>query len=157
DQRDIDDYNRFIAAYTNKGNGKGTTQKGTQSDGGAAAAAARQAERRERLDRQRAQKKAALDRGFNRQKGEAESRSGENMKQLYVSYMKGIKGMPQQTALWGAGGAAESLKNRSQLNYENSRAKENREYTSVLGKLQQRYNDELSALEEMYLARMMDI
>ncbi|MEG0020097.1 MAG: hypothetical protein RR728_06080 [Oscillospiraceae bacterium] len=162
DQRDIDDYKRFIAENINGGKKKKWTggAGASVSDGGAwerEEAAARRREKIAEIERYRGVQRELINGNLNRQKGEAAQRSEENMKQLYVSYMKGLKGMPQQTAAWGAGGAVESLKNRSQLNYENNRAKENQSHATVISALQQKYNDELMALEEKYLSRLMGV
>lgn len=109
------------------------------------------------LNNQKGLQRGLLKNSLDLQAGEARKRSDESLKEMYISYMRGAKGLPQQTAMWGAGGAIESLKNKGQLNYENNRAKENQTYSSVMSKLQQKYNDELMSLEEKYLSRLMNL
>ena len=94
---------------------------------------------------------------YNAQKKSAGMVSDDNMRQLYIAYMQGLKGIPQQSALWGAGGEIESLKNRSRINYEDNRARENRSYAGILGEIQQKYNDDLRELEARYLQRLLDV
>ena len=83
--------------------------------------------------------------------------NSDNLKQLYIAYMQGMRGIPQQSAVWGAGGEIESLKNRSRLNYESNRASENRNYAGVLGDIQQKYNDDLNKLEQKYLQQLLNV
>lgn len=87
----------------------------------------------------------------------AKQNNADNLRQLYIAYMQGLRGVPQQSAVWGAGGEIESLKNRSRLNYETNRAKENRNYTGILGDIQQKYNDDLNELEKKYLQQLLNV
>ena len=87
----------------------------------------------------------------------AKQNNADNLRQLYIAYMQGLRGVPQQSAVWGAGGEIESLKNRSRLNYETNRAKENRNYTGSLGDIQQKYNDDLNELEKKYLQQLLNV
>lgn len=91
------------------------------------------------------------------QKTAAKLSNEDNLKQLYIAYMQGLRGVPQQQALWGAGGEIESLKNRSRLNYETNRAKENRAYSATLNDIQQKYNDDLRQLEQKYLQQLLNV
>ena len=90
-------------------------------------------------------------------KKSAKQTNADNLKQLYIAYMQGMRGIPQQSAVWGAGGEIESLKNRSHLNYESNRASENRNYAGVLGDIQQKYNDDLNKLEQKYLQQLLNV
>ena len=81
----------------------------------------------------------------------------ENMRQLYIAYMQGLKNIPQQTALWGAGGEIESLKHRSRINYEDNRANETRAYSGILAEIEQKYMDDLRELEARYLQRLLNV
>ena len=90
-------------------------------------------------------------------KNAAKLNNSDNLKQLYIAYMQGLRGIPQQSAVWGAGGEIESLKNRSRLNYESNRAKENRNYAGILGDIQQKYNDDLNELERKYLQQLLNV
>lgn len=94
---------------------------------------------------------------YGNQKNEAKLAADDNMRQLYIAYMQGLRGIPQQSALWGAGGEIESLKNRSRINYEDNRAKESRRYAGALGEIQRKYDNDLRDLEAKYLQRLLDI
>ena len=94
---------------------------------------------------------------YDKQKEAARLATDDNMRELYIAYMQGLRGIPQQSALWGAGGEIESLKNRSRTNYEDNRARESRSYAGILGEIQQKYNDDLRELEAKYLGRLLDI
>ena len=98
-----------------------------------------------------------LGENYNRQKQQEKLVTDDNMRQLYIAYMNGIKGIPQQSALWGAGGEIESLKNRGRLNYEDNRAKEQQRYAGILGSIEQKYNDDLRELESRYLQRLLNL
>lgn len=100
---------------------------------------------------------ALLGSNFEAEKTSAAAANDEAMKQLYIAYMEGIKNMPQQTALWGAGGESESLKAQKRINYEDNRAKQNKEYMGALGEIQRKYNSDLMELEERYLKQLMNI
>lgn len=123
-------------------------------------AAQKEKERKEKIAAINSSKEAEmryLGEGYNRQKAQQKLSADDNMRQLYIAYMNGIKGIPQQSAVWGAGGEIESLKNRSRLNYEDNRAKEQRRYAGVLGEIEQKYNDDLRELESKYLQRLLNI
>jgi len=122
----------------------------------------------ERKERERQEKIAAINsskaeelkylgENYNNQKEAAKLASDDNMRELYIAYMQGLKGIPQQSALWGAGGEIESIRNRSRMNYEDNRAKENRSYAGILGEIQRKYDDDLRELEAKYLQRLLDI
>ena len=138
-----------------------------QSDGSAKLAAEMRAQR-EAEERRRQEKIAAINANkaretkmlgetFAANKNAAMANNNENLKQLYIAYMQGMRGIPQQSAVWGAGGEIESLKNRSRLNYESNRAKENRNYAGILGDIQQKYNDDLNELERKYLQQLLNV
>lgn len=91
------------------------------------------------------------------EKSNAKLANSDNLRQLYIAYMQGLQGIPQKSAVWGAGGEIESLKNRSRLNYETNRAKENRSYSELLGDIQQRYNNDLIELEKKYLQQLLNV
>lgn len=138
-----------------------------QSDGSAKLAAEMRAQR-EAEERRRQEKIAAINANkaretkmlgetFAANKNAAMANNSENLRQLYIAYMQGLRGIPQQSAVWGAGGEIESLKNRSRLNYESNRAKENRNYAGILGDIQQKYNDDLNELERKYLQQLLNV
>lgn len=101
--------------------------------------------------------KSYLGSSYNASRKQAAQDNEDSMRDLYIAYMQGIKNMPQQTALWGAGGEIESLKTQHRLNYEDNRAKQAREYGSILDDIQQRYNSDLWELEQKYLREMMNL
>ncbi len=122
----------------------------------------------ERKEKERQEKIAAINsikaeelkylgENYNNQKNAAKLASDNNMRELYIAYMQGLRGVPQQSALWGAGGEIESLKNRSRINYEDNRAKESRSYAGILGEIQRKYDDDLRELEAKYLQRLLDV
>lgn len=73
------------------------------------------------LRRQRDEKQAALDEQYEQGKRNIEEAAAESNRQAYIAYMHGMKNLPQQAAMYGNGGMAQSLANKSQLNYENNR------------------------------------
>ena len=123
-------------------------------------AAQKAKERQEKLDALAGYKKEAQDylaQGYDLQKEVAKQANDENMRQLYIAYMQGLKNIPQQTALWGAGGEIESLKLRGRLNYEDNRAKEQSNYTGVIADIEKSYRKDLQELEDRYLSRLLSI
>ena len=137
-------------------------------DAGAAALAEEMRRQREEEERRRREKIAAINKNkdseklllgqiFEANKKAAQTNNNENLRQLYIAYMQGLKGIPQMQALWGAGGEIESLKNRSRLAYENNRASENRNYSNILDEIQRNYDDDLRTLEEKYLKLLLDV
>lgn len=120
----------------------------------------RQRERQEKINMLNAEKGRAIqlmNQNYDLQKKEAKTNNENNLKNIYVAYMQGIKNIPQQTALWGAGGEIESLKNQRRINYEDNRVKENANYNGVLNKMQQQYNNDLLELERKYMQLLMGI
>lgn len=75
------------------------------------------------LNRQRNERQAMLDEQYNQGKKNIEDAAEASNKDAYVAFMQGIKNMPQAAAMYGSGGMAQSLANKSQLNYENNRNK----------------------------------
>lgn len=126
-----------------------------------AAKAAEEARRRKEkinnINKNKAAEKKLMEENFTLQKQAAYDANNENLRQIYIAYMQGLRGIPQQQAMWGAGGEIESLKNRSRLTYENNRATENRSYAGILSKLQQQYNDDLNELEKRYLQLLLNV
>ena len=114
-------------------------------------------EKKDAIRKNRDKEKKYLSQNYQAQRSVAKGDMEENMRQLYIAYMQGLAGIPQQTALWGAGGEIESLKNRSRTNYEENRAKETRNYSDILSQIEQRYRDDLRELEERYLQRLLNV
>ncbi len=120
----------------------------------------RERERQEKIGRLNSEKTKAIERmnqNLDLQKKEAKVTNENNLKDIYVTYMQGIKNMPQQTALWGAGGEIESLKNQKRMNYEDNRVKENAKHNSILNDLQKQYNNDLMELERKYMQMLISI
>ena len=134
------------AVYTTAKNGAGSTTADIQNS-----------HRREQLEKQYSQNRSRLKNNYNLQLAAEKMTNDEILRQLYIAYMKGIKNMPQQSVLWGAGGEIESLKSRHRINYENNRANQNAQYGSIISEIQQKYNDDLMALEEKYLSQLMGL
>jgi len=121
---------------------------------------AAQAARQQKIDSintLKSREKKYLGNSYNAQRLEAQSNNDDAMRSLYIAYMQGIKNMPQQTALWGAGGEIESLKTQHRLNYEDNRAKQIREYNGILSDIQQRYDRDLWELEQKYLKQLLNL
>ena len=156
---------------TNKTGGTNTKNNNnsqTAKAQAAAEAAAKAQEEKERAEKERRRKLEAINKSkekelkylgdiYDSEKKEAKLASDDNMRQLYIAYMQGLRGVPQQSALWGAGGEIESLKNRLRLNYEDNRAKEDRRYAGDLGDIQRRYDNDLRDLEAKYLQRLLSV
>lgn len=73
------------------------------------------------LQQMRAERQAMLDAQYKQGKNNIENTAADSNRQAYIAYMQGIKNMPQAAAMYGSGGMAQSLANKSQLNYENNR------------------------------------
>ena len=73
------------------------------------------------LERQRAERQAMLDAQYKQGKNNIENSAANSNRQAYIAYMNGLKNMPQAAAMYGSGGMAQSLANKSQMNYENNR------------------------------------
>ena len=121
---------------------------------------AKEQEKKEKAQLLEQQRSAAVDRlnqNLYLQQNQAKIDNENNLKQLYIAYMQGMKNIPQQAAVWGAGGEIESLKNQRRISYENNRAQENRNYSDILSRLQQQYNEDLYQLEQKYLQSLIGL
>lgn len=142
---------------------KSSTGGKTAASAAEAAEEARKAEEKRRqqkinaINANKAAEQNALYSNLNLQKQQAEKNNSDNLRQLYVAYMQGLMGVPQQAAVWGAGGEIESLKNRSRLNYESNRAKENQNHAGILADIQTKYNKDLMELERRYLQQLLNV
>ena len=114
-------------------------------------------QKRNEIEKQYATNQNRLAANYDEEKLAAQQSNDEILRQLYIAYMQGIKNMPQQSALWGAGGEVESLKSRHRMNYEDNRAKQNTQYGGIISELQQKYNKDLMELEEKYLKQLMSL
>ncbi len=164
-------YRAFVTESSKNSSSSKSAKSGTGSRAAAGAAdieanAAYEAQKAEERRRQekidainanKAAEKNALYNNLKLQRKQAEMKNGDNLRQLYVAYMQGLMGMPQQQAVWGAGGEIESLKNRSRLNYESNRAKENQSYAGILADIQTKYNNDLMELERRYLQQLLNV
>ena len=114
-------------------------------------------QKRNEIEKQYTTNQNRLAANYDAEKLAAQQSNDELLRQLYIAYMQGIKNMPQQSALWGAGGEVESLKSRHRINYENNRARQNTQYSGIISELQQKYNNDLMELEEKYLKQLMNL
>jgi len=102
-------------------------------------------------------RKNLLGQNFDAQKLAAEQNNNSALRDLYIAYMQGIKNIPQQAAIQGAGGEIESIKSRHRTSYEDNRAKQNISYGDIISEIQQKYNNDLMELEEKYLKQLMSL
>lgn len=75
----------------------------------------------------------------------------------YIAHMKGLKTMPQLSAVGGNGGYAQSLLSKQQVNYENNKSDIERTYLDDLRQLEADKNAALAANEEDYLNGIMGL
>ena len=137
-----------------------TTKTAADSNAAAMAEIYRQellAAQRAALENSYNSRKNLLGQNFDAQKLAAEQNNNSALRDLYIAYMQGIKNIPQQAAIQGAGGEIESLKSRHRTNYEDNRAKQNISYGDILSEIQQKYNNDLLELEEKYLKQLMSL
>lgn len=114
-------------------------------------------EHRAALENSYNSRKNLLGQNFDAQKLAAEQNNNSALRDLYIAYMQGIKNIPQQAAMQGAGGEIESIKSRHRTNYEDNRAKQNISYGDIISEIQQKYNNDLMELEEKYLKQLMSL
>lgn len=106
------------------------------------------------LERQRAERQRMLDEQYNQGKQNIRDTARASNKQAYIAYMQGLKNMPQAAAMYGSGGMAQSLANKSQLNYENNRKDIEKAKISALGELESDYRSGMMNGQEQYLAAL---
>lgn len=75
-------------------------------------------------------------------------------KDAYITYMRGLKNMPQMSAVSGNGGYAQSLLNKQQLNYENNRSGIAQNYFDNLRQLQTNRDNSIISANQDYLSDM---
>lgn len=114
-------------------------------------------EQRAALENSYNSRRNLLGQNFDAQKLAAEQNNNSALRDLYIAYMQGIKNIPQQAAMQGAGGEIESIKSRHRTNYEDNRAKQNISYGDIISEIQQKYNNDLMELEEKYLKQLMSL
>lgn len=130
------------AASINEGTGSYTVQNSAYS--------AYMAE----LERQRAERQRMLDEQYNQGKQNIRDTARGSNKQAYIAYMQGLKNMPQAAAMYGSGGMAQSLANKSQLNYENNRKDIEKAKISALGELESDYRSGVMSGQDRYLTAL---
>ena len=91
---------------------------------------------------------------INRVKKNLENAAADSNKQAYVAYMQGMKNMPQAAAMYGSGGMAQSLANKSQLNYENNRKNIEEAKLAGLADLESDYRAGVINAGEDYLTKL---
>lgn len=114
-------------------------------------------EQRAALESSYNSRKKLLGQNYDMQKLAAQQNNNSALRDLYIAYMQGIKNIPQQAAMQGAGGEIESIKSRHRTNYEDNRAKQNISYGDIISEIQQKYNNDLMELEEKYLKQLMSL
>jgi len=106
------------------------------------------------LDRQRTEKQARLDAQYSKGKQNINDEAARGNKQAYTAFMQGMKNMPQKAAMYGAGGMAQSLANKSQLNYENNRNNIEQARVSALADLESDYRGGVINMQDDYLSKL---
>ena len=106
------------------------------------------------LERQRAERQRMLDEQYNQGKQNIRDTARTSNKQAYIAYMQGLKNMPQAAAMYGSGGMAQSLANKSQLNYENNRKDIEKAKISALGELESDYRSGVMSGQDRYLTAL---
>lgn len=84
----------------------------------------------------KAQRDAQVAAAYDNAKANLDSTRKASLKDSYVSYMKGLKNMPQISAVSGNGGYAQSLLAKQQLGYENNRTAIKQDYMNNLRELE---------------------
>ena len=107
------------------------------------------------LQRQQAEKQKMLDSQYKQGKKNINRAADSGKKEAYVSFMQGMKNMPQKAAMYGAGGMAQSLANKSQLNYENNRNNIEQSRISALADLEADYKAGLMDSRDQYLTQLL--
>ncbi len=98
-----------------------------------------------------------INEAFNNSKLNLDNAKNNSLKDSYVAYMRGLKNMPQISAVSGNGGYAQSLANKQQLNYENNRTSMENQYLENLRQLEQERNAGLAASQESYVNGLMGL
>lgn len=97
------------------------------------------------------QKDAAVNAAYKNAKINLDNSREASLKDSYVAYMKGLKYMPQISAVSGNGGYAQSLAAKQQLNYESNRAAIEQNYLNSLRELEANKAAGLISNQENYL------
>lgn len=109
------------------------------------------------LARREAERKALLQNQYNTARKQAQDARDESLRQTYLAYMRGTKNNKQLGAVTGGGGELESLKNRSQLNYENNRGNIMAEFDRAEADLLAQLNAEQMANADTFADKMSGI
>ena len=114
-------------------------------------------EQRAALENSYNSRRNLLGQNYELQRLAAQQNNNSALRDLYIAYMQGIKNIPQQAAMWGAGGEIESIRSRHRTSYEDNRAKQKISYGDIISEIQQKYNNDLMELEEKYLKQLMSL
>lgn len=87
-------------------------------------------------DKLKAEQDALIGKNYDTSSGQLGTARQDSLQDSYVAYMKGLKNMPQISAVSGNGGYAQSLATKQQLNYENNRRAVEADYMNRLAALQ---------------------
>ncbi len=101
-----------------------------------------------------AEKQRQLDAAFNSGKAGLDNARLAAEKDAYIAHMRGLKNMPQISAVSGNGGYAQSLLNKQQLNYENNRAGIAQQYMDDLRQLQLNRDNGIFDAKQNYLTEV---
>ena len=106
------------------------------------------------LERQQAERQRMLDAQYKAGKRNINDAAKQGNREAYVAYMQGMKNMPQKAAMYGAGGMAQSLANKSQLNYENNRNNIEQSRIAALADLEADYRAGVMDAKDRYLTQL---
>lgn len=106
------------------------------------------------LERQQAERQQMLDAQYKAGKRNINDAAKQGNREAYVAYMQGMKNMPQKAAMYGAGGMARSLANKSQLNYENNRNNIEQSRIAALADLEADYRAGVMDAKDRYLTQL---
>ena len=101
-----------------------------------------------------AQQQKMMDAQYKRGKRNINKAAADGNKEAYIAYMNGLKTMPQKAAIYGSGGYAQSLLNKSQLNYENNRNSIEQQRQASLADLEADYRNGILNAQNDYLTRL---
>ena len=101
-----------------------------------------------------AEKQRQLDAAYNTGKAGLDNARLAAEKDAYIAHMRGLKNMPQISAVSGNGGYAQSLLNKQQLNYENNRAGIAQKYMDDLRQLQLNRDNGIFDAKQNYLTEV---
>ena len=100
---------------------------------------------------------AAADAAYKQGKANLDTAKESALRNNYISYMQGVKNLPQISAVAGSGGTSESLATKHQLNFENNRNSIEQQYLADLLGLQTNHENNIVTADQDYLTRLMSL